>query len=77
MLDFGQVKMTMEENIKRKNLEKEAREKGASSSYILASKSKYKGKVVLESPARTYPSLMIETLHKGVEFKKSLAKISS
>ena len=53
MLDFGQVKMTVEKNIQRKNLEKEAKEKGDSSSSALASKSKYKGKVFLESPART------------------------
>ena len=53
MLHFGQVKMTVEEKIQRKNLEKKAKEKGASSSSSLASKSKYKGKFVLESPART------------------------
>ena len=53
VLHFGQVKMTVEENIQRKNLEKEAKEKGAISSSALASKSKYKRKVVLESPART------------------------
>ena len=67
----------MEENLQRQNLERQAKEQASSSSSTLDSKSKEKGKVIMESPARTQPSLMIETLHKGSEFKKSLAKISS
>ena len=55
----------MEENLQRKNLEKEVEEQAYSSSFALATKSKDKGNVFLESPTRAQPSLMIETLHKG------------
>ena len=58
-------------------MEKEAKEQATSSSSTLATKSKDKGKVVLENPARNQPSQMIETLHKGVEFKKTLETLSS
>ena len=65
MLHFKQVKLEVEENIQKQNLEKEVKEKEPSSSSVLAIKSKYNGKVFLESPVRTQPSLMKETLHKG------------
>ena len=64
VLHFKQVKLTLEENILRKNLEKEDKEQVTISSFSLSSKSKYKGKVVLEIPTRTQPSLMIKTFHK-------------
>ena len=56
-------------------MEKEEKEQAASSSSTLATKSKDKGKVVLENPTRTQSSQMIETLHKGVEFKKTLENL--
>ena len=58
-------------------MEKETKEQATSSSSTLATKSKYKGKVFLENPTRNQPSQMIETLHKGAEFKKTLETLSS
>ena len=77
VLHFRQVKLTVDENLQRHNLEKEAKEQATSSSFALATKSKDKGKAVLEIHARTQPSLMIETLYKGAEFKKSIENLSS
>ena len=77
MLHFRQVKLTVKENLQRQNLEKEAKVQEIICYSTLATKSKYKGEVVLESPIRNQPSLMIETLHKGEDFKKTLENISS
>ena len=52
MLHFRQVKLAVEENIQRKNSEKEDKEQVARYSSALASKSKEKGKDFLEIPAR-------------------------
>ena len=59
------------------NMEKEAKEKETNSSPTLSTKSKYKGKAILESTTRTQPSQMIKTPHKGEEFMKTIENISS
>ena len=58
-------------------MEKEAKEQATSSSSTLATKSKDKGKVVPEDHARNHPFQMIETLHKGGDFKKTLENLIS
>ena len=58
-------------------MEKEEKYQSTSSSSTLSIQSKDKGKADLESPVRTQPSHMIETLHKGAYFKKNIENIIS
>ena len=64
VIHFRKVRLTVQENMQWKNLEKDAKENSTSSSSALASKSKDNGNSVLESFARNQRSLMIVTLHK-------------
>ena len=56
VLHYRQVKLTTKENLQRQNMENEAKEQATSSSSALSIQSKYKGKAILEGPARTHPS---------------------
>ena len=58
-------------------MEKEAKEKATSFATTLATKSKDKGKGILDGPSSLQPASMEDTLQKGAEFKKNLEKISS
>ena len=76
-LHFRNVKLSIEENLQRQNIEKETKYQATSSSAALDTKSKDKGKAILETLVRTQPSQMLETLHKGAYFKRNLEKLNS
>ena len=67
----------MQEDIHKQNAKKEAREALLISSVVPADKLKDKGKVVLEGPEKAQPSSTLDILHKAIDFKKNLEKISS
>ena len=77
VLHFRKVKLAIEENLQRKNIEKEAKDKVVRFVAALSAQSKDKGKAILETPMRTQPSQMLETIHKGAEFKRYLENLSS
>ena len=58
-------------------MEKEEKKQETRYFPTLATKSKDMGKAVMENPVRTHPSQMLETLHKGVEFKRNIENLSS
>ena len=68
--------MKVQEDIHKKNAEKEAMKASVSSSIVPADKLKDKGKVVLEGPEKAQPSSTLEILHKVSEFKKNLNKLA-
>ena len=61
----------MQEDVHKKNVEKEARKASVSSFVVLANKLKDKGKYFLEIPKKENLSSTLEILHKVVELKKN------
>ena len=75
-LHFRKVKLAIEENLHRQNIEKESQDQVEISSAALVSQSNDSGKVVMETPMRTQPSQMLETLHKEIELKRNIENLS-
>ena len=66
----------MEENVQKKNAEKEAKQSLASSSSTTIEKSKDKGKSIVYGPIRTQPSSTLEALHISIEFRNGLENLT-
>ena len=71
-LHFRKVNLSIEENLQRKNIEKEAKDQATSSSSTLVAQSKAKGKAVMETHVRTQPSKMLEICIKGQNSREIL-----
>ena len=69
--------MKVQEDARKQNIEKEAKEALANSSSAPPDKSKEKGKVVLEGPEKPQSSSTLEVLHTTTKFKRSMENLSS